>query len=117
MNPSPDGNDEVEFYVSNDSPRGTVTVVLRTGPAISWWKGIKVFGNNSWFAIGLLETQYHAHGPSSVTMKLGEFIPGQARLEFWKSKGFGVHTDMAHYTFDPKQFAGKTLNFSWLTDR
>ena len=115
MKPAPDG-DEVEFYVSHDSQPGTLTVVLRTGPAISWWKGIKVFGNNSWFAIGLLETQDRSHGPITVTLSLQDFVPGQARLEFWKAKLFGVHTDVAHYTFDPEPFAGQTLNFSWLSD-
>jgi hypothetical protein len=115
MKPAPDG-DEVEFYVSHDSQPGTLTVVLRSGPAVSWWKGVKVFGNNSSFAIGLLETQDHAHGPSTVTLDLGDFVPGQARLEFWKAKAFGVHTDMAHYTFDPEPFAAQTLNFSWLSD-
>jgi hypothetical protein len=114
MNPAPDG-DEVEFFVS-DGQRGAVTVVLRSGPAISWWKGIKVFGNGSWNAIGLLETQDHAHGPSTATLDLGDFVGGQSRLEFWKAKTFGVHTDVAHYTFDPVQFAGQTLNFSWMTD-
>ena len=115
MNPAPDGN-EVEFFVSNDSKPGTLTVALRSGPAISWWKGIKVFGNNSSFAIGLLETQDQSHGPITVTLSLRDFVPGQARLEFWKAKAFGVHTDMVHYTFDPEPFAGQTLNFSWLTD-
>jgi len=66
--------------------------------------------------IGLVETEDCSHGPSSVTLKIGEFNAGQARLEFWKAKAFGVHTDMIHYTFEPEQFAGQRLNFSWLSD-
>ena|SRR6516162_4099593 len=115
MHPAPDG-DDVEFYVSDDSQPGTLTVVLRSGPEIFWWKGIKVFGNDSSIELGLLETENRAHGPSTVTLTVAEFTPGQARLEFWKAKAFGVHTDMIHYTFEPEQFAGKTLNFSWLSD-
>jgi len=117
MNPAPDG-DQVEFYVSNDSKPGTLTVVQRSGLAVNWWKGIKVFGNDSWDRgeFGLLETENRSRGPISVTLNVGVFTPGQAHLEFWKAKAFGVHTDMIHYTFDPKSFAGKTLNFTWLTD-
>jgi hypothetical protein len=114
MNPAPDG-DQVEFYVSDDSPPSTLTVALRSGREITWWKGIKVFGSDS-IELGLLETQDSTHGPISITLNLGEFTPGQARLEFWKAKLFGVHTDVAHYTFDPEPFAGQTLNFSWLSD-
>jgi hypothetical protein len=84
MNPAPDG-DEVEFYASAGLA-GAVTVVLRSGPAVTWWKGIKVFGNGSWNAIGLVETQDHSHGPVAVTLDLGDFIEGQSRLEFWKGR-------------------------------
>ena len=115
MHPAPDG-DEVEFYVSHDSAPGTLTVALRSGLNIEWWKGIKVFGSDNSIEIGLVETENRSRGPSTVTLKVGEFNPGQARLEFWKAKLFGVHTDVAHYTFDPEAFAGQTLNFSWLSD-
>ena len=75
-----------------------------------------MFGDGSWNAIGLVETQDNARGPVLVTMNLGSFIDGLSRLEFWKAKAFGVHTNVANYYFDPAQYAGLTLNFSWLSD-
>jgi hypothetical protein len=114
LNPGPDG-DKVQFDVSNGSP-GKITFCLSSARNITWWKGVKVFGDDSWNTIGLIETQDSSHGPVCITLDVGQFQAGKSRLEFWKAKFGGVHTDMIHYSFDPFQYAGKQLSFIWKTD-
>ncbi|MDY3552944.1 hypothetical protein R5W24_002034 [Gemmata sp. JC717] len=114
LKPGPDGN-SVQFNVSDGSP-GKITICLSSAQNVTWWKGIKVFGDGSWNAIGLVETQDSSHGPICVTLDIGQFQAANSRLEFWKAKAFGVHTDMIHYTFDPFQYVGKQLSFIWKND-
>jgi hypothetical protein len=110
----PDG-DNFLFDVL-EGQKGKITFSLSTKNDITWWKGIKIFGDGTWNTIGLLETTDSDHGPARKTIDIAQFIPNASRLEFWKAKAFGVHTDMVHYVFDPTAFNGKTLSFVWQTD-
>ena len=64
LNPGPDGN-KVQFNVSDGTP-GKITFCLSSANNITWWKGVKVFGDDSWNAIGLIETQDSSHGPVCI---------------------------------------------------
>jgi hypothetical protein len=114
LSPPPDG-DKVYFYAS-PGQEGAITIALRSGAGVTWWKGVKVFGSDTGDAIGLVETQDQSHGPNVVSVNMDAFTPGEARLEFWKAKAFGVHTDVMHYFLQPEEYVGQTLNFSWMTD-
>ena len=108
-------NDTLLFSVK-DGKAGKITFCLSTARDVTWWKGIKIFGNNTSTTIGLIATQDQDHGPSCRTIATGEFQEGASRLEFWKAKSLGVHSDIVHYKFTPSQYHGKTLDFLWQKD-
>lgn len=111
---TPDG-DNIKFSLK-DGEEGHITVCLSSAQKVTWWKGIKVFGNASWSALALLAIQDEDHGPSCRTIPTGRFEEDASRLEFWKAKRFGVHCHIVSYTFKPSDFHGKSLDFLWETD-
>ena len=104
----PDGNTML-FDIANGEPN-KITFSLTTTENVRWWKGIKVFGDHTWSPVGLLETTAADHGPSVRVIDFLQFVPDRSRLELYS------HTDMLHYTFNPKDFIGKTLAFVWQTE-
>jgi hypothetical protein len=67
-------------------------------------------------ALGLIETQDSSRGPVCITLDIGQFQAGRSRIEFWKAKAFGAHANIKFYSFDPFQYVGKQLSFTWKTD-
>src|SRR5690349_2901033 len=92
--------DIISFNLT-DGQQGKITFSLSTVPRVTWWKGIKIFGDGTWNAVGLLETQNDNHGPVTQSFDMSQFSDIASRLEFWKAKTFGIHTDIVHYTFEP----------------
>jgi hypothetical protein len=109
----PDNDDVALTYGTGDV--GFITFSLSTSSNIDWWKGVKVFGNGTWTTIGLLETQDEDHGPSERKIEIGKFT-GPCRVELWKAKSFGVHTDVMNYSFDADKLSGKKVGFLWKKD-
>ena len=83
MQPAPDG-DKVKFYFSEGAPN-TITLVLGAGPNISRWKGIRAFGDGSWNAIGLVETQDNRSGLGNDESRV--FYRGVVTIGVLESKG------------------------------
>jgi hypothetical protein len=108
-------NDAIRFDVSSGTP-GRIGIVLKTNPNVTWWKGVEIFGDTTWNRIGEVQTQDANHGPAVQNIDIRQFVPDRSRLEFWKAKAFGVHTDIVNYTFDPLKFDGKVMTFLWQSD-
>lgn len=114
----PGDNDSIYLNVSvmDENNKGKIKFCLSSSQNVTWWKGLKVFGNKSWSAAALLVTQDDDHGEACRTVSTASLGQNLSRLEFWKAKAFGVHTHMASYTFYPSDLNGKDVHFTWQTD-
>ena len=108
-------NDTIRFSIQ-DGKAETIEICLQSIKSVTWWKGIKIFKDASWTEVGIIETVDAKHGPSCMRIALSEFQDNASRLELWKAKALGVHTDIGHYTFKPRQLSGKRLLFVWEKD-
>jgi len=110
----PDANDEVALTYTAGK-KGYITFSLSTVSGITWWKGVKIFRDDSWNQLGILETHDGIHGPVSLTFQTNEFTQ-LSRVELWKGEFGGSHNDLHHYAFIPADLDGKTVNFLWEKD-
>jgi len=112
----PGDNDLISFSSIVEGKRGYIKFCLSSSKKVTWWKGIKVFGDHTSSAKALLVTQDADNGPSCRSIKTTDLGENTSRLEFWKAKAFGVHTEMVRYTFYPSHYDGLELDFSWMND-
>ena len=93
-------------------------LALKTGHAVTWWKGIEVIDQNNQ-KIAFAYTQDQNHGPACTTVTLSGVDGQLARVEFQKAKVFGVHTGM--YQIGPDalnngKLSGVLITFNWTAD-
>lgn len=110
-----DGTRDVTVYWENINS-GT-EFCLELGSNVSWWKGIKIF-NTKHSSLGLISRSDNAKRRICDTFTAAELEGGQAaaKIEFWKAKGFGVHTHMDTLEFSPSSVAGKRVVFNWVKE-
>ncbi len=111
----PIDSDGINLEIVHGTP-GKIDFCLSTASQITWWKGVKIFGDSSWTEKALLWTQDGVHGPVCKQISVNELQESSSRIELWKAKAFGVHTDMVHYTFSPNKYNGKRIMLEWLYD-
>lgn len=110
-----DGSRDVKVYWENI--KSGTEFCLELGSNVSWWKGIKIF-NSRHSSLGLISRSDNAKRRICDTFTTAELKEGQsaAKIEFWKAKGFGVHTHMDTLEFSPSSIAGKRVIFNWVKE-
>jgi hypothetical protein len=109
-----DGNDGIvvrQVPIGSDS----VEFALEVAPAITWWKGLKIYDRQG-DMISLLATQDGDKGPkSSGPLTSARFGP-QIEIEFLKAKAFGAHTGVGRMPFSLADVRGFRTIFYWESD-
>ena len=107
---SVDGNEVQSSWIQSQS--GKTELCLEASTNVSWWKGIKVFdaqGKN----IGLMVTQDDSR-LNCMSFDNSKLAGG--KLEFWKAKGFGVHTHVETLALNHSNIDGKKVTLHWINE-
>jgi hypothetical protein len=111
---SVDGGNVIRTSTSNIDA-GFVQFSLQTSPNITWWKGIKVV-DASGNQIVLLETQDASHGPTTGPKTSVSSFSDEIRVEIWKAKTFGVHTQVDTVSFVTNECNSHNITLNWQND-
>lgn len=119
--------DNIWFYGEKlPLPPGTMHFSLAADPAVTWWKGLKLFDAPNGQVLNEVFTQDQNHGPNSIVhTSFGTSTSiYTAVLTLSKAKTFGIHTDMYNYYLnsylsipDIQRLQGcNHLYFRWMQD-
>ena len=107
---SVDGNEVQSSWAQSQS--GKTEFCLEASTNVSWWKGIKVFDSQN-RNIGLMVTQDDSR-LNCMTFDNSQLVGG--KLEFWKAKGFGVHTYVETLAINHNNINGKKVTIHWVNE-
>jgi len=115
MYTSVDG-DKLEWAVSDDAGSGGFTLI--TGANLTWWKQLRVVGDDGQ-VVCTLQMQDSDHGPHSCSLQQQDqnSLLFEYSLEIWKAKFAGHHEKVDTIsvgTFGP--LMQKRLAFTWIKD-
>lgn len=86
---------------------------LKASSNVSWWKGLKIF-NSQGQQISLIVTENDSR--LSCTTAISNSSLAGGKIEFWKAKGFGVHSHMDSAKIDASKVKGKKITITWMNE-
>jgi hypothetical protein len=109
-----DGNDGIiirQVAIDPDS----VEFALEVAPAITWWKGLKIYDRQGGM-ISLLATQDDDKGPKASGPLAVDRFGTRIEIEFLKAKLLGTHTEVGRVPFQLSDLRGFRTTFYWQND-
>lgn len=95
------------------NPNTNITLTLRTGPAVTWWKAIGIWTPSRGTIVEAFTQD--AKKTATVSLRASDLERSDAFLIFKKAKFLGIHTEV-YWLTPTRNLLGHDVTFTWTAD-